>query len=315
VGSLAEFYNASQELKNAMLPELVLRREFDALNDVPPAAPKKRKKHKTIPVARHLVIPDTQARADVPDVHLEWIGQYIVDELAGSPLTIVHIGDHWDMPSLSSYDVGKAQMEGRRVVLDIVAGNQAFDKLNWALAAYNSANPRKKWHPRKVFLHGNHENRITRAVETTPQLDGLLSLDLLNAAEWGWEVHPFLEPVTIDGVVYAHYFYNPMSGRPYGGQSIDTRLKTVGHSFTMGHQQGLWYGVRQVGDQMHHGLVAGSCYLHDEAYKGPQANAHWRGIVLANQVENGSYDPNFISLDYLCRRYEGKRLDDFVAAL
>jgi hypothetical protein len=311
--SLTEFYEARQALKDIMVPELVLRREFDALNDVPPAQPKKRKKHKAPEIVRHLVIPDTQIRPDVPDVHMEWIGQYIVDEFAGKPLTIIHLGDHWDMSSLSSYDRGKAQMEGRRVVADILAGNQAFDKLNWPLAAHNKAS-RKKWNPRRVFLHGNHEDRITRAVETTPQLEGLLSLELLNVAEWGWEVHPFKNVVVIDGVSYSHYFYNPNTGRPYSGANIETRLKTIGHSFTMGHQQGLKLGMVETTRSTHYGLVAGSCYLHDEEYKGPQGNSHWRGIVVCNQVEDGEYDPMPVSLDYLCRRYEGKRLDDFVAS-
>ena len=98
---------------------------------------------------------------------------------------------------------------------------------------------------------------------------------------------------------------------PYGG-NVETRLKTVGHSFTMGHQQTLMYGLRFVAGQSQHGLVAGACYLHDEDYKGPQGNAHWRGIVIKHEVRDGSYDPMFVSLDYLCRRYEGATLEKFL---
>lgn len=290
-----------------------LANEFQKVADAPKARTKKRRAKNAPELPKHLVIPDTQIRPDVPTVHLEWIGQWIVDELAGDDLTIVHLGDHWDMPSLSSYDKGKARMEGRRIVGDIIAGNHGFDLLNAPLVRYNVEHPRKKWLPRKVFLHGNHENRITRAVEETAQLDGLLSLDLLNAAEHGWEVHPFLEVVEIHGVSYSHYFYNPMSGRPYGGQSIDTRLKTIGHSFTMGHQQVLMHGLRTLPTgARHHGLVAGSCYLHDEEYRGPQGNAEWRGVIVCNQVEDGAYDLMTVSLDYLCRRFEGVRLSEFV---
>ncbi len=102
-----------------------------------------------------------------------------------------------------------------------------------------------------------------------------------------------------------------MSGRPFSGM-IETRLKTIGHSFTQGHQQTLMYGVRYVGEQSQHGLVAGSCYLHDEDYKGPQGNAHWRGIIICHEVQDGSYDPMFISLDYLCRRYADCLLIDYL---
>lgn len=263
-------------------------------------------------VSTHLVIPDTQARPGVPTIHLDWIGRYIVDQFAGDELTVVHLGDHWDMPSLSSYDKGTKAMEGRRYVEDIATGNDSFDLLNRPLAEYNKGR-RKKWQPRRVFLLGNHENRITRAVEANAQLEGALSLDALNLD--GWEVHPFLEPVTIDGILYSHYFVAQNTGRPLGGQSIDTRLKTVGASFTMGHQQGLLYGVRSVLTGMQHGLVAGSCYLHDEEYRGPQARGEWRGVIVKHQVENGAYDPMFVSLDYLCRKYEGKRLSDFDLAV
>ena len=259
----------------------------------------------------HLVIPDTQARAGVPNDHLQWIGQYIVERYEGDDdLVVVHLGDHWDMPSLSSYDRGKKAMEGRRYVEDIEAGNRAWQLLTDPI---REAMERSDWKPDLHFLLGNHEDRITRAAESDAQLDGLLSLDQLAASQdEDWTVHDFLEPVTIDGVVYAHYFYNPMTGRPYAGENIQLRLKTLGHSFTMGHQQTMQIGMRYVNGVQQLGLVAGACYQHDEDYKGPQANAHWRGIIVKHNVENGSYDPMVIKLDYLCRRFEGHRLVDHV---
>src|SRR5262249_17886059 len=156
----------------------------------------------------------------------------------------------------------------------------------------------------------NHEERIVRACNDAAFLDGKLSLDDLDVC--GWRRHGFLQPVSIDGVVYSHYFYHPKTSKPYGGENLLPRLKTIGHSFTMGHQQGLMYTLRPVGSQRHHGLVLGSTYLHDEDYLGPQGNAYWRGIVVCHQVEGGAYDPMFVSLDYLCRRYEGKTLAEFM---
>ncbi len=209
----------------------------------------------------------------------------------------MNIGDFWDMPSLSSYDKGKAAMEGRRYVKDIEAGNIAFSLLD---------GPIKKHKFKRVFLFGNHEHRVTRAAELDAQLDGLISLDHMDTR--GWERHGFLDPVDLHGITYSHYFYNPMSGRPYGGANLETRLKTVGHSFTMGHQQGLKWGRVDTIRGPHIGLVAGSCYLHDEDYLGPQAINYWRGIIVCHEVKDGSYDPMFVSLGYLCRKYEGKTL-------
>lgn len=250
----------------------------------------------------HVVIPDTQIRPDVPFDHLAWAGWYIGEQLKGRRnVTIVHLGDHWDMPSLSSYDRGKKAAEGRRYADDIAAGNMGFGLLD---AALREAAPR--WKPRKVVLRGNHEDRITRAANDDAWLDGAVSLDHTDTLDW--EVHGFLEPVWVDGVCYSHYFYPPNTSRPYGGHNIELRLTKIGHSFTMGHQQGLLYGVRSTLRGMQHGLVCGSFYQHDEEYRGPQQRGEWRGIVICHEVEDGHYDPMFVSLGYLARRYSRRKV-------
>lgn len=256
----------------------------------------------------HIVIPDTQTKPDVPADHLQWIGEYINEQFSSKDanITIIHLGDHWDMPSLSSYDKGKRSMEGRRIFDDVAAGNEAFNIL---------AEPFAKLKAKRLFLTGNHEERIERAIECNPQMEGVLTLAQLKVPQ-KWETVPYLEPVTLEGITYSHYFYNPNTGRAYGGTSIDLRLKVMGQSFTMGHQQGLLWGRRELNnDRTHIGLVAGSCYLHDEDYRGPQANDHWRGIIVCHNVEDGEYDPMFVSLDYLCRRYTGRRLGAYVPKL
>lgn len=263
------------------------------------------------PLPTHIVIPDTQAKPGVPTAHLTWIGRYIVDRFAGRDnIKVIHLGDHADMPSLSSYDKGRKSMEGRRYLDDIRAANDAWFQLNKPLIDYNAeraAFKKKQWWPERDIILGNHEDRITRAAECDPQMDGFLSLDSLSYAELGWTVTPFLRPLFKDGIGYAHYWANPMTGKPYGGAAL-TRLKSLGHSFTMGHQQTLDYALRPSRDKdgrpaMHHGLVAGACYLHDEDYKGYQGNYHWRGIIVKHEVERGMYSPMFVSLDYLRRRY------------
>lgn len=271
---------------------------------------------KAIKGRTHVVIGDTQVKKGVPMEHLTWIGRYIVDQFAGrKDVTLVHLGDHWDMPSLSSYDKGKKEMEGRRYKDDIAAGNRGFDLLCAPLAKYNAGRrARDRWLPARHLLLGNHEHRISRAIEEDAQLEGVIGSDDFNAEAHGWTVHPFLEVLTLDGVHYSHYFYHPNTGRPYGGENLYTRLKQIGHSFTMGHQQGLSHAIRPVGKTRHLGLVNGSCYLHEEKYLGPQSTAYWRGIVVCHQVEAGTYDAMFISLDYLCRRYEGKTLATFMRA-
>lgn len=73
---------------------------------------------------KHGILPDTQAKPGVPLQHMTWAGDYFAEK---KPDVIVHVGDHWDMPSLSSYDKGTMAAEGRAYFDDIAAGNLSMD--------------------------------------------------------------------------------------------------------------------------------------------------------------------------------------------
>lgn len=262
----------------------------------------------------HLVIPDTQSKPDIPNDHLMWIGRYILDI---KPDVVVHLGDHADFPSLSHWDKGKSEFHSRRYHEDVTAARRDFSLLNEPIIQHNIVKRRnkdKQYKPELHICHGNHEDRLTKAIAANAvHLEGLVSLDDLEFEKYGWTVHPFLQPVIIDGVHYCHYFYQPNTGRPYGGDNLGLRLKNIGHTFTMGHQQGKLIAERHLSDgTTQRGLVVGSCYLHDEEYKGPQANHHWRGIIVKHEVEQGNYDLMEVSLDYLCRKYEQMPLAKFL---
>ena len=86
-----------------------------------------------------------------------------------------------------------------------------------------------------------------------------------------------------------------------GAPSARIQAVRYHQSCTAGHAPGLDYDCTQVrGDGSRiHSLIAGSCYLHDESYRTPQGNHDWRGVVYKHNVENGEYDPEFISLKRL----------------
>lgn len=250
---------------------------------------------------RHLVIPDTQVKPGVPLDHFTWIGRAIMDY---RPDVIVHIGDHWDFPSLSHWDKGKPkEMEGRRLKNDIDAGNEAMRLLLKPLRDYwKKSKGKAKYKPRLVFCPGNHEDRLTRQIAHDPYtLDGLISFESLCDLS-DWEVQEYLRPVIIDGIAYAHYFYNAKTGKPFTGK-VANKMNKIQHSFTMGHQQGLDYDICQTPIRNNYGLVCGSCYIHAENYLGPQASHEWRGIVVKNDVHDGRYDIMPLTVDYLRRRF------------
>jgi hypothetical protein len=164
-----------------------------------------------------------------------------------------------------------------------------------------------RYSPRMVLTLGNHENRINRAVEINAELEGTLSTRSLGYEDYGWEVHEFLKVVTIDGIAYSHFFPRSGSGKVVqtrnGSPNAKAQLVREGRSATAGHAQGLDIACLPLGGKLQWGLIAGSCYLHQETYLGPQGNNHWRGVVLKNDVSQGSYSPIFVSLDYLKKRY------------
>lgn len=253
--------------------------------------------------AKHFCIPDTQVRPGTTFEHLTAAGNYIV---AKKPDVIVHLGDHWDMHSLSTYDKGTKKAEGANYQADIDVGIAAMEALLNPIKDYNTRrqiNKKKLYKPRMVFLRGNHENRIARHINANPELDGALGFHNLKLEEMGWEVHDFLKPVEINGVTYAHYFYNPMTGHAYGGKA-STKLNNIGFSFVMGHQQGLDMAMKHLANgKTLRGLVAGSFYQHFEDYKGHQANDHWQGCLMLHEVKDGDYCLMELSLEYLLREW------------
>jgi hypothetical protein len=253
-------------------------------------------------MTKHLVIPDTQVKPDQSVEHLRWAGQYAADK---KPDVIIHIGDHWDMPSLSSYDVGTRSFEGRRYVRDIeagIAGMEAFLEPIRNEQQRLKHNKWKQWKPRMVFTLGNHENRITRAIESDPKLEGLLKFEDLKLEEMGWEVFPFLQPIVIDDIAYCHYFTSGVMGRPVSSAKLMLQKKYM--SCVMGHVQDrdIAYARKADGTNML-GLFSGIYYQHDEDYLTPQTNGSWAGIWMLNEVANGGCDELPVSINYLREKY------------
>lgn len=250
-----------------------------------------------------LVLPDMHVKPGVCLEHIKDISKFIVDK---RPDIIVNIGDFADMPSLSSYDVGKKSFEGRRYKEDVEVVVEAqkvlFHKLR-LLQASQRLNKKKVYSPRLVLTLGNHEYRILRAVENDPKLEGVLEIEDLQYERFGWEVYDFLEPVEIEGVMFSHYFTTGVMGRPV---TTPNALLTKKHmSCVMGHVQhdGITSQYRADGKRIT-GVFAGTCYTHEENYLGAQGNNHFRGVWMLYDVKDGEFNALQIPLSYLKGRYD-----------
>jgi hypothetical protein len=171
-------------------------------------------------------------------------------------------------------------VEGKRYKDDIETGRYAWGVLTDPIEAEIKrlrANHKKHWVPEKHVTLGNHEMRADRAANNSPKLIGTIGTQDCTFGDW--RVHPFLERVFIDGICYSHYFQNTHSSFPIGG-GIENRLARIGCSFVAGHEQGRREGSKiMASGRTLYGLVAGSCYLHLEPYRGARSTALARDRV------------------------------------
>ena len=244
----------------------------------------------------HLVIGDSHAKPGVPNYRYEWLARMCLDL---RPDVIVDIGDWFDMPSLCHYDIGKKCFEGRRYWKDIAAGWDAQERFRRILQQDPTYQPE---------LHrtvGNHEHRIARIVELEPRFEGLVGLEDLASEEFGWTEHRFLQPFTVDGVSYQHYF--DKNGRPpgMGTKHVAATMLANGHSSrVMGHTH-RYDHFEEVA--LHRRITAINCgcyFEHPEEYATKDQQDRWRrGILVLRDVVDGEFDHEFVGMRQIKARY------------
>lgn len=252
-----------------------------------------------------LCIGDPHSTVDHPNDRFELAGKYILET---KPDIIVCLGDFASMDSLSNFDKGKRCFEGRRVKKDIAAAIDANEKLWAEVNNYNDMrrkNRDKQYKPRKVMTLGNHEFRVERAIEVDPELEGLISIADLQYERFGWEVVDYNVPIFIEGIAFAHTFPTGVSGQPISGINIARALlqknyqsSVVGHN----HLRDFYADTRADGKRIL-GLSAG-CFTDEvPGYALATARLWWAGLVMLQDVRDGDYEPSFISLDMLDKKY------------
>lgn len=248
---------------------------------------------------RILVIPDSHARPDQDNTRFTALGNFIVEK---QPDIVISIGDWADMGSLCIHDKATLAAEGRRYVLDVEASIDALEK-TMAPVRKHWGSKRKKRPDFHITL-GNHEERINRAAKALPELFGKLSVDDLRFKEAGWNVVPFLSPLTLEGICFQHYFTSGILGKPIGGVNHARTLvvknyqsSVCGHS----HARDYWEDVRADGQRVF-GLVVG-CYDEGSHSYTTEQRRWWSGLCMLNEAREGTAEHAWYSLDYVKRNY------------
>jgi predicted phosphodiesterase len=240
-----------------------------------------------------LVIPDSHATPGVPNHRYEWAGRLAADQGIDC---VVELGDWHDMASLSQWDQGKKVFEGRRYWEDIDIGLDARLRFARELAGHS---------PRLIACVGNHEDRISRFIESEPRFEGIIGLEDLRHDELGWESIPFTKPVDVSGVLFNHYHVSGVMSRPVGGihQASNVISKTL-RSSVMGHTH-VWDAAVRSDSTGHrlHGLVAGCYFEHYMDWAGPANALYHRCLTILRNCQDGEYDLEVWGMDRIKATY------------
>ena len=229
-----------------------------------------------------MVIGDPHAHPDYDNSRFEKLGKFIAKV---KPDAIVCMGDFADMPSLSSFDRGTKGFEGRRYQKDIEAGLDAQARL---------LHPLKRMKGLKSYMVlGNHEDRIIRATNASPELDGTIGVKDLQFKENGWKITPFKKALKLKNIMFSHYFSSGIMGRPISSVHIGHALVSKLHcSAVQGHTHLYNHSEQTRPDgQKIFGLSAG-CFSHPDYTESWCADTEyqwWRGAIMLEGLDGEGY--------------------------
>lgn len=250
-----------------------------------------------------LVVPDCHAHPDHHNNRADWLGKLILDL---KPDVLMNMGDAADMPSLSSYDKGKASFNGASYQRDIEA-HLDFQERMWA-----PIRKAKRKRPYSVVLIGNHELRLDRALEYDPQLRGDrygISPRNFDFESYYHEVVPYNGSTpgvyNLGGVLFAHYFISGVMGRPIGGVNHAASLIDKNYcSSVAAHSHTFDFSVKAGADgKTHMGLVCGVYQDYRSGWAGTANNLWQRGLAILKDFEGGRYDLEWVSMSRMEREY------------
>ncbi|PHS02808.1 MAG: hypothetical protein COA78_20415 [Blastopirellula sp.] len=233
----------------------------------------------------------------VSNVRAEWMGALIYDI---RPDYVVDLGDSADMRSLNSYDTRRPEkIVAQNYGADIRTHLDFQEKIRWKFKK------NRKKRPAFFGFEGNHEQRISKAVADDPRLNDDeygISVSHLQTNHFFDEYHPYEYGApaihNYDGVDYAHYIGSGNFGRAISGEHhaynlLKKRMTsvTVGHS----HKRNIYFRD----DAKAIGLVAGCTKGAPEDWAGQANKEWWSGVIIKRGVDNGLYEPEFVSMKRL----------------
>jgi len=248
----------------------------------------------------YILIPDQHAVPYHNNNRADWLAGLINDI---RPDVVINMGDAADLESLSSYDKGKRSFHGKSYRKDLDAHLEFQERL------WEPVKKTKKKLPWRVVLEGNHEHRIEKALDLSPEMTGVIGFDDFEFDKYYDEIVRYDGGLPgiykSDGILFAHFFPTGISGRPIGGERpAHMLIAKNGISSVAAHSHTFDFATRRtVADGYLNGLVVGCYQDFINPWAGPVGKFWQAGVAVLRNVENGRYDLQWISIESMQKEY------------
>lgn len=247
-----------------------------------------------------VIVPDQHAVPYFNNNRADWLGQFLKDI---KPDVVVNMGDAADMESLSSYDKGKRSFQGKSYKKDIDSHLDFQDRM------WSPLKKTKKKMPYRYIFEGNHENRIERALDLSPELVGTIGFKDFLFNEYYDDVVRYEAGTpgvrNIEDILFAHYFISGVSGKALSSVHPGYMLVTTNKMSSVAAHTHLYDYSSQtnINGQTFNGLVVGCYQDYINGWSGNIGKLWRAGITVLRNVERGDFDLQFIGINTLKNEY------------
>ena len=256
------------------------------------------------PAERVLVIGDLhqdprhENRLDV----LTWIARHAS---ATRPDRIIQIGDWSTWDSCSAHDRNDTRKGHLKPSI-----KQDLENLQASLRAWRLGID-EGWRPKATMLMGNHEYRVERFENATPEAYGIHTLARDETfLQFGWQTRPYGELYYVQGVAFTHHPING-AGRAFGGKTGPQRAANdslvpivSGHT----HRRQV-HDCPKIGGAGLVSMVEVGCAMpwgEVEEYAAHSPTGWFWGVCELTVQAGAIIDVNFLSMLTLRSKYEGR---------
>lgn len=235
------------------------------------------------------LIPDSHSRPGILDRRFRALNKYIKKH---GIERVVHIGDHWDFPSMCNQDSKRSDFHSRSYEADL---NKGFQDLSLVLKDTGATGD---------YVRGNHDDRPERFLAENARFDGHLVLpEEVLPAGWTWHRKEF----RLEGILFRHFEVTGISGKPISGDyPAAAILKKNMCSTIVGHSHVVDFCRRTRGDGKKITAIVSGCFLDPaqrERYAEDTQRLWTSGFWHLRNVREGDFDFQFISTKNLLESY------------